>query len=259
MPSPFPGMDPYFESDLWTSFHTEFAVEIARVLSPSLAPRYAAVPQKRYVVDYADEAEVAIESLYPDVGISDTGQKGAPAASTALAPAPLEIASVMPEPVPHTWLEIRDVENRTLVTTIEFLSPTNKKGDGRQEYLRKRNTIMRSSVHLMEIDFVREGKRIPLKKALPDAPYFVFLSRSDRRPMTQIYPVKFEEPLPEVPVPLLPGDADLPLDLQQVLNAVYDAFNYRLLIDYQVDPPNPLPPTAAKWADDLLRTAKRRK
>jgi hypothetical protein len=28
MPSPFPGMDPYLESDLWTSFHAALAVEI---------------------------------------------------------------------------------------------------------------------------------------------------------------------------------------------------------------------------------------
>src|SRR5687767_12547519 len=27
MPSPFPRMDPYLEGELWTNFHTQFAVE----------------------------------------------------------------------------------------------------------------------------------------------------------------------------------------------------------------------------------------
>ena len=30
MPSPFPGMDPYLEGDLWTTLHVQLAVEIAR-------------------------------------------------------------------------------------------------------------------------------------------------------------------------------------------------------------------------------------
>jgi len=40
MPSPFPGMDPYFEGDLWQTFHTELGVEVAHQLTPKLAPRY---------------------------------------------------------------------------------------------------------------------------------------------------------------------------------------------------------------------------
>src|SRR5436305_9907253 len=53
MPSPFPGMDPYFEGDLWTTFHTQFGVEIARQLTPKLAPRYIARAEKRYIEEKA--------------------------------------------------------------------------------------------------------------------------------------------------------------------------------------------------------------
>ena len=49
MPSPFPGMDPYIEGDLWTPFHTQIGVEIARQLAPKIAPRYVAIPEKRFV------------------------------------------------------------------------------------------------------------------------------------------------------------------------------------------------------------------
>jgi hypothetical protein len=38
MPSPFPGMNPYFEqTDLWLEFHTEFLTEFRRLLAPRVA------------------------------------------------------------------------------------------------------------------------------------------------------------------------------------------------------------------------------
>src|SRR5262249_34433793 len=40
---------------------------------------------------------------------------------------------------------------RRLVTVIEILSPTNKRGDGYEEYRDKRERILRSTAHLMEI------------------------------------------------------------------------------------------------------------
>src|SRR5262245_57020856 len=97
MPSPFPGMDPYLEGELWTTLHIQLAVELARQLAPGLLPRYLAFPDQRQVTDK-----------------------------------------------PHSWVEIRDSAKRKLVTLIEILSPTNKGGDGRKEYLEKRKRILRS-------------------------------------------------------------------------------------------------------------------
>ena len=61
MPSPFPGMDPYFEGDLWPTFHTQFGVEIARQLTPNLAPRYIARAEKRFIVESMEDLAVEIE------------------------------------------------------------------------------------------------------------------------------------------------------------------------------------------------------
>ena len=47
MSSPFPGMDPYLEGDLWTTVHSQLAAEIARQLAPKIAPRYVARTEKR--------------------------------------------------------------------------------------------------------------------------------------------------------------------------------------------------------------------
>src|SRR5438552_323864 len=78
-----------------------------------------------------------------------------------------------------------------------------------------------TQAHLLELDLLRGGARIPLAGAPPPAPYYAFLSRSQRRPFTQVWPIALRERLPVVPVPLLPPDPDVPLDLQA---AVVDCF-----------------------------------
>src|ERR1044072_3891280 len=41
MPSPFPGMNPYFEQGgHWQDFHTEFLSALRRQLAPRIAPGY---------------------------------------------------------------------------------------------------------------------------------------------------------------------------------------------------------------------------
>lgn len=251
MPSPFPGMDPYLEGELWTNFHTQFAVEIARQLSPLLRPRYAAFTEKRFITDTPEEGGVFVASMIP-VGVANAGPgpfESEPAAHAA----PLETVSLLPEEVPHVWVEIRDVESRTLVTCIEFLSPTNKRGEGREEYLKKRTTVLRSEVNLMELDLIRLGQRVPVRDPLPAYPYFVFLSRARRKPITEYWPMALNAPLPRVPVPLANGDPDVSLDLQAALTSVYDTFNYEFLIDYAKPPSPRLTDEVEAWADRLLR------
>jgi hypothetical protein len=43
MASPFPGMDPYLEGDLWQEFHAKLAHEIKSQLMPQLRPKYVAL------------------------------------------------------------------------------------------------------------------------------------------------------------------------------------------------------------------------
>src|SRR5262249_5269831 len=107
--------------------------------------------------------------------------------------------------------------------------------------------VLSSAAHLLEIDLIRQGKRPPMKKRLPDYPYFVFLSRSERRPMTEIWPIAFDSPLPTIPVPLLPGDLDVTLDLQNALTVVYDANRFDLDLDYDLPPPVPRPDDGNQW------------
>jgi hypothetical protein len=169
--------------------------------------------------------------------------------------APLQIATVVPSEVPHVTIEIRDVNDRQLVTAIELLSPTNKHGKSYEKYVTKRQRILLSTVHLLEIDLLREGRRIPMQQPLPTAPYFVFLSRAEKRPVSDVWPIDLDDPLPTVPVPLLPGDEDVLLDLQQAFTITYELHGYDLLIDYSQPPEIPLAEEAVMWVDSRLRQA----
>jgi Protein of unknown function (DUF4058) len=255
MPSPFPGMDPYLEGALWTTVHFSLSAEIVRQLAPKLRPRYLVLPAERFVMETPESVAVSTADIYPDVGVAQTRSVAAAAQGTTIAPAPLELATIIPAPIPHVTIEIRDTANRQLVTAIEVLSPTNKRGDGRQEYLTKRRRILLSTAHLLEIDLLRQGQRVPMQKPLPIAPYFIFLSRPEKRPMTEIWPISLREPLPVVPIPLLPGDQDVALDVQQVFTTTYDLLGYDLAVDYSQAPEIPLSKADLAWAETLLRTA----
>ena len=153
-----------------------------------------------------DPLETCFRARIRDVGVyeSDAAQLQG---GGAVAAAPLVLDALIPEDVPDPYVEIRDVEERRLVTAIEVLSPTNKRGPGVEEYRKKRQELLSSEVHYLEVDLLRVGERFPLAGPLPSVPYFVFLSRVNRRPRVEVWPIPLEQPLPTVPVPLLPGGA----------------------------------------------------
>ncbi|HVS36043.1 MAG TPA: DUF4058 family protein [Gemmataceae bacterium] len=254
MPSPFPGMDPYLEGSLWTTVHAQLSSEIARQLAPRLRPRYLALMTERFVMDSADDVAVMRTSIYPDVGVAEA-EPGPPVGGTAVATAPVRLATVMPTPVPHVSVEIRDTANRELVTAIEVLSPTNKRGEGRLEYLAKRQRLLLSTAHLVEIDLLHQGRRVPMQQALPPAPYYVLVGRAETRPLMDVWSIPLGAPLPVIGIPLLPGDPDVALDLQLALTTVYDVLGYDLAVNYAEPPEVPLPAAEAEWLDQRLRAA----
>jgi len=254
-------MDPYLEEPEFGGLHGPLIVEMAKQLTARLRPRYVARMQKWFSVDSVEDDErLAVDGLessmetYPDVAIVKEGPSAAPGTGAAVLSSPLELQTVLPRHVPQHSLEIRDVAQRRLVTVIELLSPSNKRGDGREQYLERRSRFLRSSAHLMEIDLLRRGRRVPMRQALPAFPYFVFLSRAGRRPNTQVWPIPLRSVLPEVPIPLLPGDGDASLRLQDVLNNVYDQLAYDVSTDYTQPPAVALTTEDIAWAQSCVRT-----
>jgi len=245
---------------MWQEFHERLAHQISAQLMPLLAPKYVALLAKRYVLQAAELSIMGADTprvVYPDVHVlearaPDTLHEGA---TSALVTSPAtELASPMLEEVPLLSVEIRDVAERRLVTLIEILSPANKRGDGVREYHQRRLEILRTQTHLLEIDLLRQGQRVVLQGQLPPAAYYLFLSRANRRPGTEIWPVALQNPLPTVPVPLLRPDPDVPLDLQAAVRACFELVGYERLLDYaSAPPPPPLTETENAWLAGCLQ------
>jgi len=248
-------MDPYVEAPhVWEDFHGNLAVEIQGQLQPRLRPKYfaALIPQVTY-----DEVLVEERVLSkPDVSVLKIGDRPSPGEAVAILPAPLVALVTLEVPVKEYSLEVREAPTGTLVTAIEILSPSNKRPghESFEGYLRKRRALLRSSAHLLEIDLLRGGRRPPVVTPLPPAPYFVLLSREDRRPNVEVWPVSFREVIPVLPVPLAAPDADVPLDLGAAIHAVYDRIACDLRLDYSQSPPPPrLSSADARWVRERVK------
>ena len=134
---------------------------------------------------------------------------------------------------------------------VEVLSPSDKRpSKTRDKYLDKRAKLLGSRTHLVEIDLLRGGLRMPTT-GLPDCDYYCAVSRHPGRPRAEFWPFHLGQPLPALPLPLLPGDAEPVIALKPVLDRVYDEGHYadRLYTD-QPDPP--LTPDQAAWAAGFL-------
>jgi hypothetical protein len=148
-------------------------------------------------------------------------------------------------------IEIRDRHDRQLVAVIELLSPANKRpGPNREQYLAKRRRLLASPVHLVELDLLRGGTRLPLED-LPNCDYYAMVSRVEMRPSVGLWPLTLRDPLPPVRIPMRAPDSDATVDLRMVLNRVYDAAGYEDYI-YSGSPQPPLAGEDAAWAANLI-------
>ena len=95
-------------------------------------------------------------------------------------------------------LEIREIISGEVVTVIEVVSPKNKRmWEGRDQYFNKRTKILNTQSHLVEIDLWKSGG-----------------------------------PLPCFVMPLRDGDEGPIVDLNAVMQTVYESAAMDLAIDY---------------------------
>lgn len=259
MPSPFPGMDPYLEQPaFWSSFHSRLIVAIADALAPSLRPKYyVEVETRTYLDTLEDEILVGIPdavvlSSKPVASSEIRTEATVPSATVQLRPK--QVTVPMPVEVNERYLEVRELGTDTVVTVIEVLSPKNKrKGEGRTAYEGKRQTVLGSLSHLVEIDLLRRGKPMPMSGNDNSADYRLLVSRRQHRPTAELYGFSLREAIPDFPLPLMSGDAERWVDLQAILNGVYDRAFYEARIDYrQLPPPPALGEANQRWLDELL-------
>lgn len=257
MPSPFPGMDPYLEGYLWPDVHHRLAAQISRLLAPQIQPKYVARLEISVIEDETFEAEIGV--MYPDVEIVKMEPTPEPAGGVMVAE-PVVTTASLTIPIPQARLaavEIRDVAENQLVTSIEIISPIKKREPNLSRYRQKRERIRNAGVHLLEIDLVRRGTRVWEYSRIPDVLYAVVLTRAGASTM-EVWTIKLSETLPRLPVPLRHPDKDVVLDMPAALTTVYDEAYYHLSIDYQQDPPLPALTTEDQaWMRQLLSTTTR--
>lgn len=261
METPFPGMDPYLElPSMWPDVHHRLISAISDQLQAKLTSGYRAAITP-YVVFESIEI-TPVRSAVPDVGIFRAGpEEAGGVAVSAVAEAPLTLPAMMEVPTEYGRIEIRTVRDQVLVTAIELLSPANKRpgAEGADAYEKKRQEIFRSTAHLIEIDLLRAGRRPQVARPLPAAPYFIFLSRVQRRPHIEIWPLALSAPIPRVPVPLRYPDPPIALDLGAAIHEAYRRARYDLEIDYDEPPPPPdLSAEESAWLDEHLRAQGKR-
>ena len=280
--SPFPGMDPYLERR-WGDVHVGLISCIRAALQPNLPPGLQALGQEEVRLatpaddddeggddpggindvagDRPESSARRRKSYYPDVAVIE--EVGAPPQATAESGglvatiAPIVVRFVLDEPV-RRWVEIIDLDDGDrVVTAIEVLSPKNKNGGQcSREYRRKLLDYIGAGVNIVEIDLIRSSRDRLLVPAVGDgrgrpAAYYTCVNWARDPARWEAYPMPLRDVLPTVPVPCRPGEPDVPLPLQAVIDRVYvEGGHGRTRYARPLD--RPLSPADAAWAAEQI-------
>ncbi len=265
MKSPFPGMDPFIEGcGLWEDFHGHLIEKVFDDLADRLPASYVVRTGERADVVLTDALTQTTHSFQRDVTVTghDLHTPEKESATAVAEPetltAPYSVRAFIEEEFRETFVEIyhQEEDEERLVTCIEVLSPSNKKphSPGWDLYQRKRQGLFMShSAHLVEIDLLRGGQRMPSLDRFPERPYVMLVARRHRMPYCQVWDAYFDKPLPPIPLPLSKPDSDVILDLQPIVDGVYARARYHRSIDYTRPLTPPLTPDQLAWLAQQLR------
>ncbi len=132
--------------------------------------------------------------------------------------------------------------------------PQNKQSVvGRLQYKTKRQKILRSDSHLVEIDLLRQGKSMPILETDIHNDYQILVSRSNIRPKAELYHFNLQDKIPQFILPLRSEDTEPIVDLQTLLHEIYDQGGYDLRLDYSRSPVPSLSGKDTVWVDELLK------
>ncbi|MEH1818922.1 MAG: DUF4058 family protein [Nostoc sp.] len=230
MGNPFPGMNPYLEQpELWHQVHNRLIVAVADDLTPQIAPKYRVSIEERVYTIVDDILLVGIA----DVAVANRNTiDNSTTLITAKLTEPSKVKVPIPEQVTERFLEVRTTQSKEVVAVIEILSPKNKRSkEGRAAYENKRQKILASATNLVEIDLLRQGESMPVLGATA-TDYSILVSRSYNRPDADLYTFDLKNPIPVFPVPLHQEEPEPIVDLQRLLNEVYERARFDLAIDY---------------------------
>jgi hypothetical protein len=255
MGNPFPGMNPFLEHPaFWADFHSTFIGCWRDSLRALLPKTYEArIGERVYLV----EPPALARQIGPDVAVSqsvDAGAVTSASSSSAVVMDPVTLPLPIIDETREAYIEILQRPEMALVAVLELLSPYNKREPGFAEYLSKRNALFRQDVHVIELDLLLGGRRLPLGKSLPRGDYFALISRSDRRPYCNVYHWGLRDRLPTIPVPLRAPDADAATNLAEVFASVFQRGFYDESPDFGRRLPVSLPASEAAWVAEVMKS-----
>ncbi|MCA8998345.1 MAG: DUF4058 family protein [Planctomycetaceae bacterium] len=251
MPSPFPGMDPFIESQRFEEFHSVYIVTLAELLVPLVRPNYTVDVERYIFLSSADG-----QRMYkPDVSlVSGEGTSQSRPDNVTVSTLEPQIVQVPAEDDEgQAFLTIRSRDQRRIITVIELLSPTNKDSHGGQkEYLTKRANYLKTAANIVEIDLLRGGTRLPSAPVLVDGEFCAFVIRHGDRAHVAGYSWSLTDRLPVIPIPL-ETQPDIGLDLQRAFDLVYNRRGYDYALDYDAEIDPPLDSSGLAWVTECLQ------
>jgi hypothetical protein len=256
MKSPFPGMDPYLEK-FWGDVHSRLIVYMCDQMNEQLPGGLQARVEESLMVDVEEYSR----TVYPDVQVVESpGEPTLPGfIPSDIAVAEPRVIALLDESRTQRHVEIidRNSGNR-VVTVIELISPANNCRDpGRKCYLERQREYLQAGVNLVEIDLIRQGGfvvAVPEECVPTDCrtPYVICVRRAAEWKRAELIPIPLQSPLPNIRIPLRPGDPDVVLRLQPLLDDCYRRGRYSSL-DYSRPLNLPFSAFDQDWIDKLLK------
>ncbi|MFZ4764764.1 MAG: DUF4058 family protein [Roseimicrobium sp.] len=256
--NPFPGMNPWLE-DHWANVHLLPIALVNETLAARLPPDLVAEAEEHITI--AGDVDEKDKHFRPDVAVKESWREGIPPQWKPEDDTELEKRAAVPlivlaPPRTERWIEIHDFAGR-LITVIEILTPGNKSGGGLSAYLKKQESYLGANLNLVEVDLLRCGRptvAVPLEhvKPLKETHYWISVQRTTQPSCFEVYQPKLREPLPVIRIPLRRGERDVFVDLQPLIDRVYETGRYWRL-DYTMQPQTPLPAEDMAWSLSLTQ------
>jgi hypothetical protein len=252
----FPGIDPYIEAqNYWPDFRVTFLTCFRNAIADLLPESYMVrIEERLYLIDGLVNDRRLTK---PDLTIENSpgwSDYGGAAVAMEVEVEPTTVPIPILEEVRERYLEITHRPDRTLVTVIELLSPDNKVEPGFGQYVTKRDALFHTPVHVVELDFLIGGHRLPMGRPLPPGDAYALVARGDRRPACEVYAWSIRRPLPAIRLPLMAPDPDLRLNLAAIYATALDQGRYARSIEYSAPLSIPLAQEDRAWAEERARS-----
>ena len=249
-------MDPYLEKR-WGDVHTSLCTEIRTALQPNLPRGLRARAQEDVLLEEQDDKPP--QRFEGDAVIVEVSQAPYHSMSTAVATIEPLTLKRMPAIARDRWVEIIDTTaGNRVVTVVEILSPGNKLSTNlNKRYLQKLDRYQYGGVNIVEIDLLRSNRNrlvIATEDINPEkrAAYYTCINRQVDPDIWKVYPMQLRLPLPTIPIPLRETDSDIGLQLQPLIDKIYEEGGHDDIDYSQEAPPPPLSKSDAQWAAELI-------